>query len=111
MHSSLNSPPFSTPKCNKKWNYRKSGLNKHKKSKKELRVINKELRALKSEIVEIDSEKSEKHCELLKQTNINQPVKRNGSAKTMRDRHPKRLTRKNPLGHARWRNIPQFKLH
>ena len=65
MHSTLNSPPASTPKCSKKWNYRKSGLTKHKKSKKERRVINKELRALKSEVVEIGSEKSEKHLETL----------------------------------------------
>tara|TARA_E500000178_G_C16816424_1_gene659414 strand:+ start:512 stop:847 length:336 start_codon:yes stop_codon:yes gene_type:complete len=111
MHGTLNSPPASTPKCSKKWNYRKSGLTKHKKSKKERRVINKELRALKSEVVEIGSEKSEKHLETLNRTNINQPIKRNGSAKTMRSRHPKRLTKKVPSGHSGWKTIHQTKLH
>ena len=111
MHGTLNSTPVSAPKCSKKWNYRKSGLTKHKKSKKERRIINKELRALKSEIIEIGSEKCVKHLEILKQTNINQPVKRNGSAKTMRNRHPKRLKRKVPSGHSGWRTIHQSKLH
>lgn len=89
MQGTLNSPPFSIPKCSKKWNYRKIGLTKHKKSKKERRLINKELRALQSEIVDIDSEKSEKYFEVLNRTNINQPGKRNGSAKTARMRHSK----------------------
>ena len=111
MHGTLNSTPVLPLKCSKKWNHRKSGLTKHKKSKKERRIINKEIRALKPEIIEIDSEKCERHLEILKQTNINQPVKRNGSAKTMRNRHPKRLTRKVPSGHSGKRTIHQSKLH
>lgn len=111
MQGTLNSPPTSTPKCSKKWNYRKSGLTNHKKSKKERRIINKELRALKSGMIDLNSETNERHHETLNQTNINQPVKRNGSAKTMRSRHPKGLTKKVPSVHSGWKTIHQTKLH
>lgn len=111
MHSTLNSSPSISPRCTKKWNHRKCGMTKHKKSKKERRVISKELRALKSEVNEIGSEKCETHIERLKQININQPTKRNGSAKTMRNRHPKRATKKLPFGHSGWKTVHETLLY
>lgn len=86
-------------------------MTKHKKAKKERRLVNQALRAIKSESTEISSQICEAHIEKVKQTNINQPTKRNGSAKTMRNRHPKRETKKVPSGHSGWKTTHGAVLH
>ena len=105
MHSSQNCLPTKAPKCSRKWNYRKNGMSKHKKAKKERRRVNKDLHAIKSEAIELSSNVCEAHLEALKQTNINHPTKRNGSAKTLRERHPKRINKRLPVGHSGWKTI------
>ena len=105
MHSSQNCLPTNAPKCSRKWNYRKNGMSKHKKAKKERLCVNKDLHAIKSEAIELSSNVCEAHLEALKQTNINHPTKRNGSAKTLRERHPKRINKRLPVGHSGWKTI------
>jgi hypothetical protein len=80
-------------------------MSKHKKAKKERRCVNKDLHAIKSEAIELSSNVCEAHLEALKQTNINHPTKRNGSAKTLRERHPKRINKRWPVGHSGWKTI------
>ena len=105
MHGSQNCSPTNAPKCSRKWSYRKTGMAKHKKARKERRCINKDLRAIKTEVMDLSSNVCETHLEALKQTNINHPTKRNGSAKSMRDRHPKRITKRLPVGHSGWKIV------
>ena len=80
-------------------------MSKHKKSKKERRRVKKDLHAIKAEAIELASNVCESHLEALKQTNINHPTKRNGSAKTLRERHPKRINKRLPVGHSGWKTI------
>ena len=105
MHGSQNCSPTNAPKCSRKWNYRKTGMAKYKKARKERRCINKDLHAIKTEVMDLSSNVCETHLEALKQTNINHPTKRNGSAKSMRDRHPKRTTKRLPVGHSGWKIV------
>lgn len=63
MHGSQNCSPTNAPKCSRKWNYRKTGMAKHKKAKKERRCINKDLHAIKTEAMDLSSNVCEAHLE------------------------------------------------
>ena len=105
MFGTQNCAPNSAPRCSRKWNYRKSGMSKHRKAKKERRSINHELHSLKTETIDMASDICEQHLNSLKDININHPPKRNGSAKSLRRRHPKRQTKKVPVGHSGWATV------
>lgn len=105
MHSNLNCVPDRVPNKSRKWHHRKSGMSKHKKAKKERRRVKSEIHLLTPEAVDLFSINFEKHSEALRLANINQPTKRNGSAKSLRDRHKQRSTKKIAIGNSGWKIV------
>lgn len=98
-------PQPSQPSTARRWHHRRKGIRKHRKTSKERRAISSEIRNLLSQAVAPEPYDFNKHRDRLEDINIAVPKKRNGSAKELRKRHPKRETRKVPVGHSGWVTI------
>ncbi len=92
----------SRPKPKKSWHFRKRGQQNYKKKKVERRNTSN----LINKMIKYEFEKDE-YQRIQKIKNINKIdnndcKKRNGSAKTLRQRHLKRKTFKKPVGKSGW---------
>lgn len=105
MFQTLDCPPSKSPKSSRRWHRRKQGMQKHKKACKERRTLANELHKIIPQAADTSSWHFETIEDTLKDTNINVPKKRNGSAKALKQRHPQRHTKKVPVGHSGWKTI------
>ena len=92
----------SSPRPKKSWHFRKRGQQRYKKKKVERRnasdLLNK---MIKCDFNDDNYERIKKIKNIDKIEN-NDCKKRNGSAKTLRERHLKRKTYKKPVGKSGW---------
>ena len=92
----------SSPRPKKSWHFRKRGQQRYKKKKVERRnasdLLNKMIKC------DFNDDKYERIQKIKKLSKIdnNDCKKRNGSAKTLRERHLKRKTYKKPVGKSGW---------
>jgi hypothetical protein len=98
-------PQTTQPNSARRWHHRRKGMKKHRKASKERRAISNEIQHFLSQAAAPESRCFDEHRDCLEEINIAVPKKRNGSAKELRKRHPKRKTRKVPIGHSGWTTI------
>ena len=81
-----------------RWHRRKQGMQKHKKACKERRTVSSCLHKIIPQASDTSSLNFENIENTLQETNINVPKKRNGSAKSLNQRHQNRNTKKLSIG-------------
>ena len=102
MYTRHHSDQSQRPQPSKKWHYRKRGLASHSKARQERRDLSVNIRSIVKEYEGYENCDGTHHVDAATDLNIQLPKKRNGSAKSLRERHPRRRTRKIPVGHSGW---------